>query len=339
MTVTIVPAAGAGVLFTQQGVGTTPGYSALDDRRSNSGPLQEGVQGSGASAQDFMVQSRIAGSNMSVDITMPTGGAAYVQGDTITGQGLYCVPVHAANINEAIAAADATNPRIDQIILEIQDNVLDASGGNLSRTRVLTGTPTGGATLANRSGATALPGSALLLADVLVGAAVSSITNTVIRDRRKWARGYFDRQAPSPSYSTASGTMVAIDSTNLSQRVECSGAPVRMRLSNPYVPNSTNGAANYVAFSIDAASLDGMTAPGGSPSGTLFVVVVWLTPGAAGGVALNAEWTTVPSAGSHVFQPIWATNTGTLSMSSGLALFVVEELPRQNSKNNSVTSG
>ncbi len=125
--------------MTQQGTGVSPGYSAIDVRRADTAQLQEGVMG----ASDFMVVQRGAGANMSVDIGMPAGGMAFVQGDTIAGQGLYGVPVHSATVNEVIGASHATLPRVDTVIVRVQDNVHDASGGNLSRTEVLTGTAAG----------------------------------------------------------------------------------------------------------------------------------------------------------------------------------------------------
>lgn len=335
MTTTIVPATGAGALFTQQGVGTSPGFSATDERRSNSGGLQEGVLGSGASAQDFMAQQRIAGANMSVDITMPTGGFAYVQGDTITGQGLYCVPVHSANINEIIGTADPTNPRIDQIILEVQDNVLDASGGNLARTRVVAGTATGGANLTNRTGAAALPGSALLLADVLVGAAAASITNSVIRDRRKWARGAYSRtfRTGGANLTTTSASMAEVDATNLKPRLECSGAPLRVLL----------------MCSIQHSIANGLMLLGLAQDGTLFdssTTAEWQLQGtnSAGGTIFTVtEWHTVPSAGSHQISPQFAivtAGTMTIFQSTGSpATFVVQEMVQQNTANNTVTTG
>jgi hypothetical protein len=56
------------------------------------------------------------------------------------------VPPHSAVINETIAAADATNPRNDLVVLEIKDTQHDASGSNLAQTRVVTGTPNVSAT-------------------------------------------------------------------------------------------------------------------------------------------------------------------------------------------------
>ena len=337
MTTTIVPGAGAAPLYTQQGTGTTPGYAALDDRRASSGALQEGVYGtstlvsaggvSNVAAADFMVTQRAAGANLSVDINMPAGGFAYVQGDTISGQGLYCVPVHAANINEAIAAADPSNPRVDQVILEVQDNVLDASGGNLARTRVLTGTPTAGATLTNRLGAAALPGSALLLADVLVGAGAASVGNTVIRDRRKWARGAFSGQiVTSGNQSDGTGTFTAW--AGVSSSLECSGVPVCVTF-NAIASNNTAGGAAVSSVMLD-----------GSAQGTLGQCL----PSTSVAVDCGYVYEFTPIAGRHTFQPAIARavgGTATFAAVAGSPMnFIVEEKTRQNaSNNNGVTTG
>lgn len=328
MTTTIAPSSGAGVLFTQQGVGTTPGYSALDLRRSEAGSVQEGVYGLGASAQDFMAQQRIAGANMQVEITMPAGGMAAVQGDTVNGQGLYDVPVHSANILETIGTADPTNPRVDQIILEVQDNVLDASGGNQARTRVVAGTPTGGTNLTTRAGAAALPGSALLLADVLVGAAVGSITNSVIRDRRKFARGaYKTAVRASTSLSTASTTTVALDTATFAARLECSGVPLRCVLSGDHT-NTSATQGNTFFLQVDAAAQASRTDV--------------LATASATGQPIHFEYVFTPAAGSHLFDWNWLTTAGTAGAVATAAvplLVSYEELIRQNVANNTVTSG
>jgi hypothetical protein len=187
MATTITPSIGQGALFTQAGAGASPGYGAIDLRRAGVGAVgQEGCM----DTHSYEVTQRSAGVNLSVDIAattadaLGTGVAAYIQGDTVSAQGLYSVPPHNAVINETISAANASNPRIDRVILEIQDNTHDASGANLIRTRVVTGTATAGATLDNLSNAAAVPSSALLLADVLVPANATSINNSNIRDRR-----------------------------------------------------------------------------------------------------------------------------------------------------------
>jgi hypothetical protein len=132
------PGARARTVMTQQGTGTTPGYDAIDVRRLLQGVADGGRPEFGRVA----VTQRGAGANMSVDIAASTGEGARVQGDAVTFQGLYYVPPASAVINETIAAADATNPRNDLVVLEIKDTQHDASGSNLAQTRVVTGTPT-----------------------------------------------------------------------------------------------------------------------------------------------------------------------------------------------------
>src|SRR5262245_29233838 len=103
MATTISPGTGHAPLFTQAGTGASPGYDAIDHRRAWSAGLQEGVYSAGA----FEVTQRGLGANLSVDIAASThehGIAALVQGDAISGQGLYTVAPHSGVINEAIGA-------------------------------------------------------------------------------------------------------------------------------------------------------------------------------------------------------------------------------------------
>lgn len=185
MTTVVSPSLGSGLPFTQLGKGTSPGFDAIDVRRSDSVGLSEAPLSMGS----YVVSQRGAGANMSVDIAANAGNGVVVQGDAVTAQGRYVVPPHSAVINEAIAAADPTNSRIDRVVLEIKDSVHDASGLNQAQVRVITGTPTGGATAENGTGAAAEPASAITLAFVQVDAAVGSIVNAKIKDMRPKRRG------------------------------------------------------------------------------------------------------------------------------------------------------
>lgn len=319
---TIVPSAGAGVLFTQQGTGATPGYSALDLRRADSLGLQEGVMG----ATDFKVVQRGAGANMSVDVTMTTGGFAVVQGDSVSGQGLYTVPVHSSTVNEVVAPADASNPRLDQVILEVQDNVHDASGGNLARTRIVPGTPTGGCTLDNRSGVAALPSNAVRLADILVPAASVTVVTANIRDRRPWARGAYRRLVVTSGDKTrTAATTDYLDSVNLRPRVECSGVPLRLTLTGSgYVGNAAEAAA-YLGMWVD-----GVTADAGDLNRGF-----WANNSIFRQFTYSVE--IVPAAGSHLLAPVFrgdGTNVFTVGATASTPLlFMVEEVVRQNADN------
>lgn len=141
-------------------------------------------------ATDFVVTP--AASLLKVDVA---AGAAWVKGDSGTpgmgiSQGLYSVVNDAAIANAVtLAASDPTNPRLDQIVLKVRDSSDLATGADDALLEVVTGTPTGGATLLNRNGAAALGNDRLLLADVLVPATATSLTAANIRDRRIPANG------------------------------------------------------------------------------------------------------------------------------------------------------
>jgi hypothetical protein len=342
MTTTISPSLGHAPLLTQGGTGASPGFDAIDFRRLATAGLQEGVMAPGS----FEVTQRGAGANMSVDVAASTadalgsGVAALVQGDAVTAQSLYPVAPHSAVINEAISAAHATLPRVDQVVLEIKDNTHDASGSNLAQVRVVAGTATSGATLNNRTGAASLPASALLLADVLVAAAASSITNSVIRDRRKWARGAYCRvirtanASAGDDYTISADPITALDATNIKPRIECSGAPVQVRLACTIV--RTSGSAG-LTFSpqVDGAGIDGMPNEGATSAG----VVGIFTLGETGPPCY--EWTFVPSAGSHLIYPAFgAVSTFAFRARAGSPLiWEVKELLTQNTANNRTTTG
>lgn len=155
-------------------------YTAEDFRYNleTSCSLGEGVSG----LPDYRVTQKASGANMSVDVA---AGIGWVRGDTSTRQGLYHV-VNDATVNVAITTADSTDPRIDQVILRIYDDSYDGSGNFEATLEVLAGTPTTGADLDNRDGAASLPDSAMMLADVLVPASATSITDSDINSRRRF---------------------------------------------------------------------------------------------------------------------------------------------------------
>lgn len=331
MSVVIAPTVGQGVVFTQQGAGTTPGYSAIDLRRAFLDGAQEGVIAkTAAEADGWMVTERAAGANNSVDIAASVA-CARVQGDSVTQQGLYTVAPHSATINLTIAAADVTNPRIDQVILEVLDNVHDASGSSLARLRILTGTPTAGATNDNRLGAAALPGNAVRWADLFVANSASgtvTLSNASIRDRRPFARGANYRiLRNSANYTTTSTSEVEVDATNLKPRIECSGVPVRITVHATVENSGIN--LMHLGFFQDGARIDAVD----------FLVTI---AGAAYRVMPQWSWVTVPSAGSHRFSPTWSVGGGTGTVYASAAnplVMTVEEIVRQNVQSNSVTSG
>lgn len=158
-------------------------HNARDFRRVTQDVIGQGV----CDYDSFRVRQRAAGANMSVDIqTASVANRAYIRGSLTTDAGMYRVYFNSATqTNLDVATADPSNPRIDSVYLCIEDSQ-EVVGNSRASVRMVTGTPTGGATLDNRTGAGAAPAnmSSFLLCDILVAAAAASIANAVIRDRR-----------------------------------------------------------------------------------------------------------------------------------------------------------
>lgn len=328
MTTTISSALGHVPLMTQQGVGATPGYDAIDARRFWSTGRQAGV----LSAGSYEVTQRGAGANMSVDIAATTGDGALVAGSAVTGQGLYLVAAHSAVINETITAAHATLPRVDRVVLEIKDNQHDSSGSNLAQVRVIAGTATGGATLDNLTGAASVPSSALLLADVHIPATDTTIGNTQIRDRRPWANGaYFAVSgAGGGTYTTTSSSDTDV-ATTYNVRIECSGAPLEVDFIATGFCEILTGSEGQMSVIIDMDGSNVATATSGDSTAN--------DPEDTVHVAYRAT----PAAGSHLFKVQYKTdgngtativNTGTT-----VPCYTIRELVKPNRANNVTTSG
>jgi hypothetical protein len=142
--------------------------------------LSEGIIGPG----DLAVSQRAAGANMSVDVA---DGATWVLGDDDPArQPLYRCRNDAV-VNLAIAAADATKPRVDRIVAHVYDAQF-AGAQNKWALEVLQGVATAGATDVNLLGADAIGNNELELARVVVPAAAASIVNANIVDYRSGAR-------------------------------------------------------------------------------------------------------------------------------------------------------
>lgn len=247
-TATITPTLGSAPVTLQAG-----NYSAIDDRRFWGSGVREGVISGGS----YQVIQRAAGANMTVDVASSVGSGAIVQGDSVTAQGNYFVPPTAANVNVDIAAADATNPRNDLVVLEVKDDQHDAGGLNIARVRVITGTANASAAATDAPGANgtpALPSSCLLLALVRVTAAASSVTTAMINDRRPWAGGVptYETSLPSPAvdgqeiYYTSTTAGTGGGSSNTMSGV---GAVWHLRYRNAFNGGSTTYPWEFVSGS------------------------------------------------------------------------------------------
>jgi microcystin-dependent protein len=144
-------------------------YSAREDRALIAGLFDEGVTDLGSHAV-----SEASPAGMSVEVS---GGEAVVTGDDQANQNNYFV--QSISIDDVtIAAADPTNPRIDLVVLQVRDPNAGGSAGDDAIVTTVSGTPAGSPV------APALPASALLLAEVSVGAGATSILDADITDAR-----------------------------------------------------------------------------------------------------------------------------------------------------------
>jgi hypothetical protein len=205
---------------------------------------------------DFKATTAASGMN----ITVP-GGRAWVKGDTRATQGLYYCYA-SANTTVTMAAAHGANPRVDAIILQVED--ADATGSN-NRFRVTKqdGTATVGATLSNltgapgQSGGPSLQDGAMVLAYVLVPAAFAGpfVDATHLLDYRNLA---LPRQAcimTKSAQSIAAGSYVkftlgttVVDNNRMA---DTTNNRIYIRVAGVY-----NIVANYVSASAGTAGVN-----------------------------------------------------------------------------------
>lgn len=272
--------------WTTPAVGAAPTYDGL----------QQGVLLAGDCALTI---------NTTAQVTI-AAGTAYV-----TASGALTRAAPGSTVLGSIPAASASNFRLDQVVV--------SSAGTVSR---LAGTQGTTVTLANRTGVAAIPAGSMLLHDILVTSGGVLAAN--VRDRRSWARGAFYRFVrAAANYTTASTTLVEIDTTNARARIECTGVPVRIAL---WGSGASSAAATlqYGLF-MDGAGIDSTTDLG------RFTSTAANQTGPAAYVYVAA-----PAAGSHLFSPTFATSAGTLTVLGTAAnplTFVIEELVRQNANN------
>lgn len=295
-------------------------YSALRDRLTlmHGGAVQQGAWAAG----DFLVVQHAGSANMSVDVA---AGFALIAATDASNAGLYHQESNSL-ANPSFSASHATLPRIDQVILTANDSVHGGDATDDPILTVLTGTATSGATLDNRNGAATLPNSTVRFADVLIPAASTTVVTANIRDRRPWARGAFSRLVRTAgNLTTASGTQVQLSSA-LQQRIECSGAPVRLGL-QALAQHST--AASFIGFQpvMDGVAIDSVGDYG---------AVTVNTAGGAVSYEASVEYIFMPAAGSHLLEWYWRTGAATATLLAGAGsptMVVVEELVRQNANN------
>lgn len=287
---------------------------------------QEGVVNAG----DFAVTAAAAG-GLRVDVA---SGIALVRGDSGTlglgiTQGLYLVVNDAAIANAVtLGNADPTNPRIDQIVLHVYDTLDLGSGSDSAAIEVIAGTATAGATLDNRNGAAALPNDCIRLADVLIPAGGTATSSGNMRDRRPWARGASDFAQRTSGDITISNTtpLAEFDTTNFKRRIECSGSPLRVTFTAGNITPAASSQLDLGVLVDGVAHSTPARVQFGNGTMQFPVTTVFMLVGVA--------------AGSH--QLGMAAYRGAANVAIGAsatypASMHVEELVRQNARNNATT--
>jgi hypothetical protein len=160
--------------ITSDGAGAVQ-YTANDWRTLLTNLFDEGVLG----ADSFEVTERALGTNMTLDIA---AGVAVIEGDDAAGQGNYLVEGTESLSAATIGTAHASNPRIDLVGIQLRDPSEGGSAGRDSIFSVVAGTP------AASPSAPSAPDSFLTLAQVLVPASATAISDTDITDMRSPAR-------------------------------------------------------------------------------------------------------------------------------------------------------
>lgn len=165
-------------------------YGLLDDL------LSEGVSG----ANDLAVVQNPLGANLSVTVNAGSGYVEVISGgkrrilnDAASNSGAPGA-LNATDWETTFTAPHATLPRIDRVVATVYDSNVDGGSGKYAvKFRVIPGAASAGATLANLTGAAAVPDNSILLANVLVAAAATSIVtaqiDTALRSRASIGSG------------------------------------------------------------------------------------------------------------------------------------------------------
>lgn len=144
-------------------------FTAQADRHLITITGTTGVVDSGS----FVVSQRGAGANMSVDISP---GSVIITGTQSSNQGRYLAQSTGTE-NRAVATAPGSGSRIDLVVARVLDSAVSGATDAFEIV-VVTGTPSGSPS------APVAPENSVVLAEVLVGTNVSSITDAAITDVR-----------------------------------------------------------------------------------------------------------------------------------------------------------
>jgi hypothetical protein len=271
------------------------------------------LQGGLASATDCQVSAPVSGLSVNVstgEMLIPgneggTQGGAYARVSSTT--------------NAVVSTANPTNPRIDRIVALMSDaGYTEPTGGSGSQwaISVVTGTATAGASLANLSGAAAVPGSSLLLANLLVPAAASNIITADIANVATPAWSGVGAGNKEWAYSTLTTTVVVTSTTESSGNTLVS-APA-------FTPDGQSVMVEFFAPIVFAPSVQGGTVTIALFEGATEISRLGQVVNPVGGVAdmcvpVCCRYKFTPTAAAHTYTvtAFASTTTGTPEVVGG----------------------
>jgi hypothetical protein len=256
-------------------------HSAFSFRRLNQAILQLSA-GAAANATDLLVTERGAGANLTIDVATGQGFVA----ELATYPGYYMVD-NQGTLNKAIAPADPTDPRIDTVIIRVQDTEDNSpDGSDIFTIEVLVGdthptTPVKAPIPATYQ--------ATELATVAVGAAAGSIVDANITDTRVVIESVADVAADLVLTDANVATNVTNIGTNDSeiQALEDDTAAITRSGTTTTITDTTLVDVNAATITLDAATINL------DASGTLLVAAATL-------VDLNATTVTLDATTANV---------------------------------------
>lgn len=233
------------------GARTDDAAAAVDDVTAEEDRFAQFVLTQGVLTGGAFITSEDSPAGMTVEVGSNAAKEDYaVLVGTSLGQGNYIVRGNDAKTTLTIAAADPTNPRIDEVYIIVLDDLYDTSGKGIVKYAVRTGDP---AASPSAPGPDSSWDAYFLLSTIQVAAGVTSIVDANITDQRTYTGiKLFDSERLGTNdledtiVSAPSGSFVSleIDGTAIA-RVE-DGTPALDMLGNDLVnlPSAAGAAAD-----------------------------------------------------------------------------------------------
>lgn len=303
-------------------LGGVSGVSFTNSTTPTTGAGAHGVVGD----DDLKVTAQ-GSPNMSVSVAV---GTAFIlqDGNAHAGTGSF---YNDAALTVNLTAAHATLPRIDLIIAQMRDNTEDGSGQNDWQITKVDGTPNASPTVP------AIPAGSLVLAQVAVAAADTTITNADITDRRVYAAvGGGPLRVSStlkPTVGRWLGRLIA-ETNNSGRLLSWNGSAWRgIRTTN----HQAVGLGIVGSFSPSAASTATLTIPDQGCDGTLYLYYMSYVSGTTGEsfqVSIEDSTATTIHSAARVYAGSSVTVVGHVAMPAGASMTILGRMIRSVGSNN-----